>query len=119
MRHATFRQYWREYPFWVADTSRNGAKVAYSSNGVLYVMNADGSNQTRITNNSANDFFPVWGGPGLNQPPTTYSISGQVTDLYGMPIGECACIGNSHAGSGSDCFNRSWVGGRFVPARGE
>ena len=33
-------------------------------NGELYVMNADGSNQTRITNNSADDRSPTWSPDG-------------------------------------------------------
>jgi hypothetical protein len=40
-------------------------KIAFSStrdeNGGIYVMNADGSNQTRLTNNSTWDWEPSWG----------------------------------------------------------
>ena len=40
-------------------------KIAFMSdrdgNQEIYVMNADGSNQTRITNNSAWDWEPSWG----------------------------------------------------------
>jgi TolB protein len=38
--------------------------IAFSSNrdgkDEIYVMNADGSNQTRLTNNPAFDFAPAW-----------------------------------------------------------
>jgi Tol biopolymer transport system component len=33
-------------------------------NDEIYVMNADGSNQTRLTNNTANDWGPVWSPDG-------------------------------------------------------
>jgi hypothetical protein len=32
------------------------------SNDEIYVMNADGSRQTRLTNNSSFDVEPSWGG---------------------------------------------------------
>jgi Tol biopolymer transport system component len=31
-------------------------------NGEIYVMNADGSNQTRVTNDAASDFVSTWSG---------------------------------------------------------
>ncbi|MCX6008787.1 MAG: hypothetical protein NTW48_01885, partial [Chloroflexi bacterium] len=33
-------------------------------NWEIYVMNVDGSNQTRLTNNPANDKFPAWSPDG-------------------------------------------------------
>ena len=40
-------------------------KIAFHSdrdgNFEIYVMNADGSNQTRLTDNAATDAFPAWG----------------------------------------------------------
>ncbi len=39
-------------------------KIAFESfrdgNFEIYVMNADGSNQTNLTNNPADDFSPAW-----------------------------------------------------------
>ena len=32
-------------------------------NGEIYVMNADGTGQTRLTNNPALDWFPAWSPP--------------------------------------------------------
>ncbi len=45
----------------------NGLIVFYNGrdgNAEIYVMNADGSNQTRITNNPATDSQPVWSPDG-------------------------------------------------------
>ena len=43
-------------------------KIAFTSlrdgNAEIYVMNADGSNQTRLTNNPANDSWPNWSPDG-------------------------------------------------------
>ena len=42
-----------------------GNKIAFSSNRdgqwEIYVMNADGSGQTRLTNHPADDWYPAWG----------------------------------------------------------
>src|SRR5205823_12331282 len=43
-------------------------KIAFVSrpdgNSEIYLMNPDGSNQTNLTNNSANDFAPAWSPDG-------------------------------------------------------
>ena len=43
-------------------------QIAFASdrdgNGEVYVMDADGSNQTRLTNNPAFDFGPAWSPDG-------------------------------------------------------
>lgn len=40
------------------------SKIAFTSdrdgNDEIYVMNANGINQTRLTNNTANNFQPAW-----------------------------------------------------------
>ena len=49
-------------PSWSPD----GSRIAFASgrdslsNYELYVMNADGSNQTRLTNNTTDDYYPTW-----------------------------------------------------------
>ena len=50
--------------------SNDGTRIAYTvtslnlkagkSNTEIYLMNADGSNQKRLTNNDAADFNPIW-----------------------------------------------------------
>jgi Tol biopolymer transport system component len=49
------------------DTGTNGSssgKIAFASdrdgNYEIYFMNADGTGQTRLTRNSADDYDPVW-----------------------------------------------------------
>jgi TolB protein len=41
-------------PTWSPD----GRKIAYVGDGVIYVMNADGSGKRRLTRNAAPDFRP-------------------------------------------------------------
>ena len=52
-----------ESPFTAAATTANG-KIAFESdrdsNAEIYVMNADGSGQTRLTNNDVQDEDPAW-----------------------------------------------------------
>lgn len=50
---------------WLASWSADGTKIVFAStrdsgNGEIYLMNADGSSQTRLTNNSTSDYFPAW-----------------------------------------------------------
>jgi Tol biopolymer transport system component len=44
--------------------SPGGSKIAFVANRdgnfEIYVMDADGSNQTRLTNNPATDWMPSW-----------------------------------------------------------
>src|SRR5688572_10768509 len=39
-------------------------KIVYSTEGDVYVINADGSERTRLTDNPAEDFDPVWSPSG-------------------------------------------------------
>jgi TolB protein len=39
-------------------------KIVYSADGDVYVINADGSGRTRLTDNPAEDFDPVWSPDG-------------------------------------------------------
>jgi Tol biopolymer transport system component len=53
-----------EYPAWSPD----GTKIAFHShrdgNWEIYVMNADGSEQTRLTHNPGEDTYPTWSPDG-------------------------------------------------------
>jgi Tol biopolymer transport system component len=44
--------------------SPDGQRVAYSRGGHIFVINADGSQNTRVTNDRAGDSFPVWSPDG-------------------------------------------------------
>ena len=52
-------------PTWSPD----GSKIAFHStrdgNNEIYVMNADGSGQTRLTNNPAAGLLPAWSPDGI------------------------------------------------------
>ncbi len=67
-----------------APTLRTNGKIAFTSdrdgNSEIYLMNADGSGQTRITNNSVRDDYPTWSPNGtklafVRQNGSTYSIN--------------------------------------------
>jgi TolB protein len=49
-----------EYPSWSPDGSRIAFDDGAGFNHQLYVMNADGSGVTRLTNDSADDSNAVW-----------------------------------------------------------
>ena len=56
---------------WAPSWSPDGTKIAFESgiddvvyNYEIYVMNADGSNQTNLTNNSSQDKYPTWSPDG-------------------------------------------------------
>lgn len=53
-----------EYPAWSPDGTRIAFASARDGNYEIYVMNADGMNQTRLTNNPAYDMSPVWSPDG-------------------------------------------------------
>jgi Tol biopolymer transport system component len=46
------------------DVNSLTGKIIYSSEGDVYVINADGSGRTRLTDNPAEDFDPVWSPDG-------------------------------------------------------
>ena len=52
----------------LAETPLVDSKIAFTSdrdgNAEIYVMNADGSNQTRLTNNTTGDWGPAWSPDG-------------------------------------------------------
>jgi Tol biopolymer transport system component len=51
-----------ENPYWSPDGSRIVFQLNQTGNFQIYVMDADGSNQVRLTNHRGNDYWPSWGG---------------------------------------------------------
>jgi Tol biopolymer transport system component len=72
------------------DWSPDGTKIAFSStrdgNTEIYVMDANGNNQTNLTNNSADDFWPAWF-PDGRRIAFASNREGNV-ELYVMPLDE-------------------------------
>jgi len=50
-----------ENPYWSPDGSRIVFQSNRTGNFQIYVMNADGSNQVRLTHHQGNDYWPSWG----------------------------------------------------------
>ncbi|MBI4420746.1 MAG: PD40 domain-containing protein, partial [Gemmatimonadetes bacterium] len=70
-------------PAWSPD----GTKIAYTRSGTgghpqIYVMNADGSNQTNLSNNAANDAKPTWSPGGTKV--AFHSTRDGNTEIYVM-----------------------------------
>ena len=61
---AGLSSFWEIRSFGLQPTAAEPAKIVFSShrdgNYEIYVMDADGSGQTRLTNNAGNDDFPTW-----------------------------------------------------------
>jgi Tol biopolymer transport system component len=55
---------WDAFPSWSPD----GTKIVFTArrggNHQIYVMNTDGTNPTRLTNNDAEDEYPSWSPDG-------------------------------------------------------
>jgi Tol biopolymer transport system component len=47
-------------PAWSPD----GRRIAFEQSGDIYAINVDGSSQTNLTTNPADDTFPVWSPDG-------------------------------------------------------
>lgn len=56
--------YGGEYPVWSPDGTRIAFGSARDGNHEIYVMNADGTNQTRLTDDPAYDMSPGWSPDG-------------------------------------------------------
>lgn len=47
-------------PAWSPDGTKIVFRTDRDGNDEIYIMNADGSGQTRLTNDTASDFRPSW-----------------------------------------------------------
>jgi len=54
-----------EYPAWAPDGTRIAFASARDGNYEIYVMNVDGTNQIRLTDNPAYDMLPTWSPDGM------------------------------------------------------
>lgn len=54
------RNHHDQHPKWSPDSRRISFVSSRAGNFDLYVMNADGTNVTRLTDDPANDFDPIW-----------------------------------------------------------
>jgi Tol biopolymer transport system component len=71
------------------DWSLDGTKIVYASKrdgstDEIYVMNADGSNQVRLTNNSVYDRFPSWSPDGTKIVFARFNNANFFYDVYVM-----------------------------------
>ncbi|HTH23554.1 MAG TPA: DPP IV N-terminal domain-containing protein [Vicinamibacterales bacterium] len=60
------RDHHDQHPKWSPDGRRISFVSSRGGNFDLYVMNADGTNVTRVTDHPANDFDPIWMPDGLS-----------------------------------------------------
>jgi len=67
-------------PSWSPDGKRIAFESNRDGNWEIYVMNANGRNQRRLTNNPALDFSPVWFDPAAGHP---VSPAGKLRVLWG------------------------------------
>lgn len=74
-------------PAWAAFPGENG-RIAFTSwrdgNGEIYSMNADGTNATRLTNNSSSDTEPVFSPDGTKIAFSSASFRDSIQDIYSM-----------------------------------
>jgi Tol biopolymer transport system component/N-acetylneuraminic acid mutarotase len=63
--------------------SPDGRRIAFERNGDIWVVNADGSNQIQLTNNSATEFIPHWS-PDGSRIAFTRSVDASNTEIYVM-----------------------------------
>jgi hypothetical protein len=59
-----FVSYGDQLPAWSPDSSKIAFVTVRDGNGEIYVMNPDGTGQTRLTNNPAHDVSPAWSPDG-------------------------------------------------------
>ena len=83
--------------------SPDGSKIVFYSrrdgNNEIYIMNADGSNETRLTTNAADDSFPSWGPTAENGTDDTTSpaaaLSGQPTGTVSYSTADIIIAGSN------------------------
>jgi len=92
--------------------SPDGTKIAFTSNRdnnkEIYVMNVDGSNPTRLTNNSLSDQTPDWSPDGMKL--AFSQNSGCIT----LPNGEVLCFSSSIFVMNADGSNQTLLTGGSV-----
>jgi Tol biopolymer transport system component len=74
--------------------SPDGSKIAFERNSDLWVMNSDGTKQTRLTNNAIIDSNPTWS-PDGSQIAFVSERDGDLDIWAMMPVPETNNIGNN------------------------
>ena len=67
------------------DWAPNGARIAFSSNGVIYTMDFDGTDKVRVSTDSVNESSPVYSPDGTKIAFTSTRISGN-SEVYTMGL---------------------------------
>ena len=104
------------YPDFQPTYSPDGTQIAFASKrdggyyAQIYKMNANGSNQTRVTNTIAMDTYPRWGVANDDAPPCTFSLNPTSANVpVGGANGAIAVTASDSSCEWTASSNDAWV----------